>query len=195
MNAGSLTERVYDALKERLTDGEFRPGDKLDAATLAGTLVSSVTPVRDALHLLSGERLVESHTGTGFSVPHVTDADLRDLYEWSGQILALAVKHSQSPVIGSAAADDSVDASSLFEEMAASSRNVEHAAAIAAVNARLSLARSLEPSVLDGMKEELRSIREAFVTGDTTLHRLIASYHRRRIRAATDIARALYRDA
>ncbi|QCI78807.1 GntR family transcriptional regulator [Hankyongella ginsenosidimutans] len=44
---------------------------KLEPAGLAAELNSSVTPVRDALHRLAGERLVESWTSEGFHLPHV----------------------------------------------------------------------------------------------------------------------------
>ncbi|MCM8732421.1 GntR family transcriptional regulator [Hephaestia sp. GCM10023244] len=192
MNAGSITERVYDALKRRLTGGSYRPGERLDPTTLAETLISSVTPVRDALHRLTGERLVETHPGTGFSVPHVTDADLRDLYEWSGQILTLAVRHS-GPRDPTAQTD--ITTPRLFERIAAQSRNVEHAAAISTLNARLALARSVEPGLLDDLTEELHAMARAFAADDKDLSQLIVRYHRRRIRAAAEIVRSLYRNA
>ncbi|MGK4455738.1 GntR family transcriptional regulator, partial [Klebsiella pneumoniae] len=59
MNSGPTAERVHEALKRRIMGREFRPGDRLDPAVLAAPLSSSVTPVRDALHLLTGEGLVE----------------------------------------------------------------------------------------------------------------------------------------
>ena len=63
MNSGPTSERVYGALRERILANVFAPGARLDPAVLASELASSVTPVRDALHLLAGEQLVEVRPG------------------------------------------------------------------------------------------------------------------------------------
>src|SRR3546814_13376697 len=56
---------------------------------------ASATPVRDALHRLSGERIVDSWHQEGFRQPLLTEADLVDLYEWGGMLLALALTGRQ----------------------------------------------------------------------------------------------------
>src|SRR5574338_35849 len=87
-------ERVYAAIKQRLREGLYRPGDRLEPALLSDELNASVTPVRDALHRLTGERLVEAPRHEGFRVPMLTDALLRQLYAWHLDLLLLAVtKH------------------------------------------------------------------------------------------------------
>ena len=91
MNSGATAERVHEALKARIMGREFRPGDRLDPAILAVPLASSVTPVRDALHLLTGEDLVETRTGDGFHVPALDEPALKDLYDWSAELVALAI--------------------------------------------------------------------------------------------------------
>jgi len=53
-------DRVYAAIRKRLRDGLYRPGERLEPALLSDELNASVTPVRDALHRLTGERLVEA---------------------------------------------------------------------------------------------------------------------------------------
>lgn len=52
--------RVYAAIKQQLLEGAFRPGERIEPAILSDELGASVTPVRDALHRLAGERLVEA---------------------------------------------------------------------------------------------------------------------------------------
>ena len=66
---------------------------------LADELNASVTPVRDALHRLTGERLVEAPRHEGFRVPMITETMLRHLYAWHLDLLLLAVmKHRAADV-------------------------------------------------------------------------------------------------
>ena len=93
MNSGPTSERVYGALRERILANAFAPGARLDPAVLASELASSVTPVRDALHLLAGEQLVEVRPGDGFHLPHLTGPGLDDLYALNAELRLLAVFH------------------------------------------------------------------------------------------------------
>lgn len=60
-------ERVYAAIRQRLREGFYRPGDRLEPAALSDGLNASVTPVRDALHRLTGERLDEARPMKAFA--------------------------------------------------------------------------------------------------------------------------------
>lgn len=202
MNSGITAERVYDALKRRLLQGEFRPGDRLDPALLSESLSSSVTPVRDVLHQLTGEGLVEARTGEGFHLPQVTEPDLRDLYQWNGQILALALRQRTGtrPVPSAAAGNDpdamAEEAASLFSWLARNSANAEHARAVASANDRLHVARRVESRCLEGVAADLGALRAAMAAGeDGRLGKLLTLYHRRRQRIAAGIVRAIYRGA
>src|SRR5690349_3688178 len=94
MTSPGTFERVYAAIKQRLREGVYRPGERLEPALLAEELNASVTPVRDALHRLTGERLVETPRHEGFRVPMMTEPLLRFLYGWHLALLLLAVmKH------------------------------------------------------------------------------------------------------
>ena len=79
MSPGATMERVYRVLKAQVMHGEFAPGERLDPSVLARDLGASPTPVRDALHRLSGERLVDSWHQEGLRQPIVGEGDLRDL--------------------------------------------------------------------------------------------------------------------
>lgn len=76
----SLSERVYDMLREYLRSGQVRWGESLREAALATRLGVSRTPVREALARLASEGLVEAH-GRSFTVPELTEDDLQDIYE------------------------------------------------------------------------------------------------------------------
>jgi DNA-binding GntR family transcriptional regulator len=200
MNSGPTAERIHDALKRRIMGREFRPGDRLDPAVLAAPLASSVTPVRDALHLLTGEGLVETRTSGGFHIPALDEPALKDLYDWSAELLVLAIRAwshsagSATPVTGEEDRPIADRVAELFLAIARRSANAEHARAIDQLNARLHAARTVEPHVLGKAEQELAAILSAAASGERDLlRRLSLSYHRRRRRAAADIVRAVYR--
>lgn len=56
----SLEERVYEALRDAIVTGTFRPGDTLVEAQLSERFGVSKTPVREALIRLKRDGLVES---------------------------------------------------------------------------------------------------------------------------------------
>jgi DNA-binding GntR family transcriptional regulator len=200
MNSGATAERVHEVLKARIMGREFRPGDRLDPAMLAAPLAASVTPVRDALHLLTGEGLVETRTSGGFHVPALDEPALKDLYDWSAELLAIAIRAWSHPMAGAALPDGpgeepiAVRTGEVFLAIARGSPNGEHAHAVDRLNARLHAVRSVEPHVLDGVDAELAAIARAAMEGERDLlRRLTASYHRRRRRAAAEVVRAVYR--
>jgi len=197
MNAGATAERVYHALKRRLLSGEFVPGGRLEPARLSESLASSVTPVRDALHRLVGERLVESRASEGFHLPLVTEGTLRDQYRWHEDLLRLAIRawptaasrHSLPVQVP----QPSEDAPALFALIASRSDNGEYGLQIVACTDRLATARFAENSVFDDIESELRSLSEAFLEETSVrLSKLVRIYHRRRLRAVPDIVRRMY---
>lgn len=200
MNAGATAERVHDVLKAQIMARGFRPGERLDPAVLAAPLASSVTPVRDALHLLTGEGLVETRTGSGFHLPALDEPGLKDLYDWSAELLGLALRAWPRHAAGAAAqayeqrTAAAEHAAEIFLAIARRSPNGEHARAVDRLNARLHAVRTIEPTVLDQVEEELAALASAMTAGARdALRRLSASYHRRRRRAAAKIVRAVYR--
>lgn len=110
MNAGPTSTRIYDSLRTWILDRGFRPGSRLNPTLLADALSSSVTPVRDALHLLAGEELVTAAASGSFAMPLIDEPGLIDLYLWNGQVLELALRdqtrgsgqqlHPHQPIAG-----------------------------------------------------------------------------------------------
>src|SRR5437764_15152487 len=98
-------ERVYAAVKQQLREGVFRPGTRLEPAVLSDELNASVTPVRDALHRLTGERLVEAPRHEGFRTPMMTEVLLRQLYGWHHDLLLLAVMKQRHAALADQTAD------------------------------------------------------------------------------------------
>ncbi len=199
MNAGATAERVYVALKMRITELGLRPGARLDVSELADELASSATPVREALHQLLGEGLVESRTGGGFFLPAWDEPGLRDCYAFCAELLRLALSRLDPIRMRPARLEiDGTDSANrvaaLFEAIGKLSVNAEHASALERLGARLHSARVVEGQVLPDVDAEVTAFAAALEGGDAReLRRRNAAYHHRRARAAAMIVRALYR--
>lgn len=188
MSPGATFERVYHALKDQVLSGAFPPGTQLEPAALSVDLVASITPVRDALHRLVGERLVHTPRGDGFRMPIYTEAALRDLYGWNLRLLQLALGPRRAAarellqISGHAGPKDLIGATArLFEDITRLSGSGEHLAAVSAMNYRLEAVRRKE-AVLGATDTELDEIKAALASGDHSLLRhLVGAYHRRRI--------------
>lgn len=62
------TDAALLTLRERIRAGDLEPGRKLEASVLASELGMSVTPVREALRVLSADGLVEMEPHRGAAV-------------------------------------------------------------------------------------------------------------------------------
>lgn len=69
--------------------GHRKAGERLDLEALAQSFGTSITPVRDALQMISQEGLVTIKPRSGYFVTHVTLKQLRDMLELR-EILELA---------------------------------------------------------------------------------------------------------
>jgi DNA-binding GntR family transcriptional regulator len=200
MNSGATAERIYDAVKRRILTGGYRPGERIEVMALAQALDSSVTPVRDALHLLVGERLVETRTGDGFHLPQLDTPALSDLYAWNANLLLQALRNwdpMDRPAPESLRKSDDADAAvaitALFASIAARTGNAEYEREIGSLNDRLHRARIAESTLIRDWREEIASLRAAFDQADVAkLRRALNAYHRRRRRKVTEIIRTLH---
>lgn len=200
MNRPGTFERVYDAIKQQLRAGLFRPGERLEPAILSYELNASVTPVRDALHRLTGERLVEAPRHEGFRVPLVTETALRHLYAWHRSLLLLALLNGRALPISIEAAgpesdDSSVTLARVFLALVQSTGNPEHILALEGVAERLQPIRRLEHLLLEHAEEEREEFQHAVEAANRgALRRAINRYHRRRIRIVPQLLERLFHD-
>jgi DNA-binding GntR family transcriptional regulator len=167
MNAGSTMERVYLDLKARLLAGQYPPGTRLDPVNLAKSLRASATPVREALHRLAGERIIDSWHQEGFRPPILAEADLHDMYSWGSWLLGLALKGEPpqpdppAGLVKLAVHKDYAEAlDSLFRAIAMWSANREIRYAIFSLVERSHLFRKAEARV-DPMAREALAAMEA----------------------------------
>ncbi len=94
----SVADTVYDQLWRRVVNREFQPGDRLVEDTLAHELGTSRTPVREALLRLGQTGLVQVSSRKGFSIPVITSADVRELYDLRSAIETYAIRRA-TPLI------------------------------------------------------------------------------------------------
>jgi DNA-binding GntR family transcriptional regulator len=71
----TLTEQVYETLKEQILDRDLLPGARLTIDTLTHTLNVSSSPVREALVRLEAERLVVLELYRGYTVAPAPSSD------------------------------------------------------------------------------------------------------------------------
>ena len=74
----SLTDSVYDLLREAIADGRLEPGSKVHVEELASQLGVSRTPVQDAFKLLAVEGLVDIRPRKG---TYVKEYGVEDIAE------------------------------------------------------------------------------------------------------------------
>ena len=64
----SLRNQVLNQLRIRILNGKIAPKERLYEEKLAATIGSSRTPVREALHILEKEGLIQSIPRVGYAV-------------------------------------------------------------------------------------------------------------------------------
>lgn len=194
MSPAGTMARVYQALKARVMAGAFAPGERIDPARLSGELAASATPIREALHRLAGERLVESWSQEGFRQPIVTEAGLRDLYQWSDDIIRLLLRavERRGPVTivppELPPGPPSTVTAAIVEWLAGLSPNAEYQAAAAALNERTHALRRVEDEEM-GSGAGLAGLVDAVVGGRwREARRATSLYHAARLRRVADLA-------
>jgi len=80
-NPNTSKVRIYRDVRRAIIMGHIEPGTRLDIDELARQYDTSVTPVRDALQLLSQDDLVTIKPRSGYFVTRITLKKLRDMLE------------------------------------------------------------------------------------------------------------------
>jgi DNA-binding GntR family transcriptional regulator len=76
----NLAEKSYRHIYRKLSRGELRPGARLVNRMLASEIGVSVIPVREAIHRLASEGLIQHIPGSGAFVRELSWQDLDELY-------------------------------------------------------------------------------------------------------------------
>ncbi|MDU1910934.1 GntR family transcriptional regulator [Fusobacterium sp.] len=96
-NKKTLSEKVYDRLKELIMDGELERGTKITETSIAKMFDVSPTPVREAFRKLASDGLIEVASWKGVIVKGIEQKDLLEIYECrealEGMVGKLAVRN------------------------------------------------------------------------------------------------------
>lgn len=87
----TLTESVYELLRDDICAGTLPPGQKLVISTLAAEMDVSITPVREALRRLQREGLVAEVPYSGVYVSRLSVVELRELFAIRGVLEGYAI--------------------------------------------------------------------------------------------------------
>ncbi len=95
---GQTHRRVSAIIRSRILSGEVRPGQSIRLSTLADELGVSVTPVREALLMLTQDGWLVHEPHRGFQVRLIRRQDIDDVYRvWAfteGEIVANAAANA-----------------------------------------------------------------------------------------------------
>jgi GntR family transcriptional regulator, rspAB operon transcriptional repressor len=88
----TIRRRIYNFLREQLLSGEIQPHQHLIEAKIAQDIGTSRTPVREALHSLELEGLVESIPRVGYVVKPISGEEVEEICEIRAAIEGVAAR-------------------------------------------------------------------------------------------------------
>jgi DNA-binding GntR family transcriptional regulator len=80
-NPVSIRERVYEYIRNRILSGKITPATRMVETQLAKEIGTSRTPVREALHVLEMEGLLEAIPRVGYRVKELKWEDVEEICE------------------------------------------------------------------------------------------------------------------
>jgi DNA-binding GntR family transcriptional regulator len=91
-NTKSIRQKIYDHLREQLLSGEIPPYQHLIETKIAKEIGTSRTPVREALHSLEREGLIESIPRVGYVVKPINEDEVEEICEIRAAIEGVAAR-------------------------------------------------------------------------------------------------------
>ena len=88
----TLRERMVDAIRVKILNGELKPGDRIIESDLSAEFGTSRGPIRESLRQIEQEGLIEYKRNAGCSVKEVTVKDIYEIYLLSSTYEILAVQ-------------------------------------------------------------------------------------------------------
>jgi DNA-binding GntR family transcriptional regulator len=88
----SIRKKVYVHLRELILTGEYAPHERLFETKISEEIGASRTPVREALHSLELEGLIECLPKVGYAVKPISAQEVAEICEIRGTIEGLAAR-------------------------------------------------------------------------------------------------------
>jgi DNA-binding GntR family transcriptional regulator len=80
-NRKNLKDMVYQMLKQRILNGEYKPGDQLLIEKLVQQLRISRTPIKEAINQLQAEGIVDIFSQRGTFITSLSAEDIQDTFD------------------------------------------------------------------------------------------------------------------
>jgi DNA-binding GntR family transcriptional regulator len=185
----SAARRAYEEIKLSILEGRLPVRSRIDVQALARSLGLSSMPVRQALSLLTWERLVRTSQPPGYQVALWSEAELAELYGWRGALLLLAAPNAASGEELRRIARTQPYGQAAWNVMRAIElgTNGELQRAARSADERLHIARAVEEEVLGDVAGEFATLVDAIAKRSKRLKALINAFHRRRAQNAATI--------
>lgn len=185
----SAARRAHDRIKQLILDGKLPVRTRIDVEALARSLGLSSMPVRQALSLLTWERLVRPGEHSAYEVALWSEVELAQLYEWRGALLAMAlpITAAGSELKRTARTQPYAQAVYNVMRMIDEGANAERQRAAANADERLFAARAIESEVLGDVEGEFSTLISALAERSKRASALVRAYHRRRIQHASEL--------
>jgi DNA-binding GntR family transcriptional regulator len=97
INRVSVADQVAGLLRQRILEGEFRPGTQFQELPLASSLGVSRNTMREAIRILSLEGLLRRSLHRGAAVSQLSLHDVREIYQLRVMLELPAVLAARRP--------------------------------------------------------------------------------------------------
>jgi len=97
INRVSVADQVAALLRQRILEGEFRPGTQLPELPMASSLGVSRNTMREAIRILSLEGLLRRSLHRGAAVSQLSVRDVQEIYQLRRMLELPAVLAARSP--------------------------------------------------------------------------------------------------
>ena len=87
----TMAQQIARAIADAIVHGRLQPGQRLNEIELGARFGTSRAPIREATYILEQEGVVVRHTRRGVFVKDYTAKELRDLYDTTYRLEAIAL--------------------------------------------------------------------------------------------------------
>jgi DNA-binding GntR family transcriptional regulator len=200
LSGGSRAERLADVLRERITQGLFRPGVRLAEEELSDALSVSRNTLREAFRQLAQEGVLVHEFGRGVFVRTLSIEDVRDIYALRRILELAAVRNLPNAPDGvlepvRLAVEDAEEAAARADWFAVGTANMGFHQAVSELTGsrrvRESVRRLLaELRLAFVVMADLREFHQPYLKSNRELYELLAAGDA----AAAEVALAAYFD-
>lgn len=157
---GGARDQAVAALLAHLAQGRWRPGAVLDASELARELGMSASPMREALTLLLGARILAANHRSGFSLPRLMPYELAEEYRLLGAIADHLLRNANDVLEAALPVSEAPALERFLLSLASRTGPLAATPVLMATSRRLGCYLRAEPQVVSDCDTEMRAIAD-----------------------------------